>query len=198
MWFRAVTTAIATWCVAGAAMANGYAEVWNPPEAGAHATHGATKHQAGRPAVNAATKPAAKNAGKHGGYVAKANPVVRDGVPHGASARAKRTATAAGGHAKSNDVRAERAAKPHAQIVRTKSGEAKAVHADIARGHAVHRDAPTGAAAAKGPARKPEVAEPAAAQPKPQALSVSAGAGQANAAADPATARSGSLPPILH
>ena len=37
MWVRAVATAVAVWCVSGAAMAAGYAEVWNPPEATGHA-----------------------------------------------------------------------------------------------------------------------------------------------------------------
>ncbi len=198
MWFRAVATAIATWCIAGAAMANGYAEVWNPPEAGAHARHGAVKHQAQKPPVNATTKSATKNAGRHAGYVAKANPAVRDGVRHGANGSVKGTAAVVGGQAKQNGARVERARKPHAQIVRTKSGEARAVHADIARDHAVHRDALKGAVTGKSQVRKPATAKPGAAEPKPRMLSVSAGADRADAAADPATARSGSLPPILH
>jgi len=198
MWFRAVATAIAAWCVAGAAVANGYAEVWNPPEAGAHARHGATKHLAGKPATKPTTKPATKKSGKHAGDVATATPAAHDGVRHGAGASVKRTAAIVGGHAKRDGARGELARKPHAQIVRTKSGEARAVHADIARGHAVHRDAPKGAATAKGPARESQVAQPTAAQPKPHPQPVSAGADQTDAAADPATARSGSLPPILH
>ncbi|MFP3568978.1 hypothetical protein [Paraburkholderia sp. SIMBA_030] len=43
MWVRAVATAVAVWCVSGAAVAAGYAEVWNPPESTGHAAKHAKK-----------------------------------------------------------------------------------------------------------------------------------------------------------
>ncbi|WP_035475758.1 hypothetical protein [Burkholderia sp. WSM2230] len=195
MWFRAAATAVAVWCVSSAAMANGYAEVWNPPEAAAHARHGAVK----RPAAKPATKVTAKNAGKHGVSVAKAKRATRDGIGHAATAGAKGTrgtvgtAAVAGGNAKSSAARVAQGKTAHAQIVRTKPGQAKAVHADIAQGHAAHGDALKRAGTGKGAATQPAPAEP-----DPRTLSANAGAEQADAATNPATARSGSLPPILH
>src|SRR6185437_11901383 len=55
MLVRAVAAALAVWCVSQAAMAAGYAEVWNPPEASRHVA----KHAAKKPGV--ATKAESKH-----------------------------------------------------------------------------------------------------------------------------------------
>ena len=69
MGVRAVAAgvAFAVWCVSGAAMAAGYAEVWNPPEASGHVTKPATK-KTGPVKVKstAGSKVASKAASKHG------------------------------------------------------------------------------------------------------------------------------------
>jgi hypothetical protein len=77
--------------------------------------------------------------------------------------------------------------KPHAQLVRSKPGQGKVVHADLAQPRAAH---PHVTKVAAKPAAVPSANAP--------AMSANVGAGSADAATNPATASSGSLPPIIH
>ena len=178
MRFRAVATAVAVWCASGAAMASGYSEVWNPPEAAPHAKHGAAKAQAKTAAKHVASAGAAKS---------------KTGVKHAASAGASKASELASGKAKPKSAGVADAAKRPAQVVQTKSGHAKAIPANIAQGQSAHGGVVKVAGAAKGAA-----ARPAPADHKTPALAANTAADQLGAAANPATARSGSLPPILH
>jgi len=179
MRFRAVATAVAVWCASGAAMASGYSEVWNPPEAAPHAKHGAAKAQAKTAAKHVASAGAAKS---------------KTGVKHVASAGANKASGLASGKAKpkSAGVVADAAKRP-AQVVQTKSGHAKAIHVNIAQGQSAHGGVVKVAGTAKGAA-----ARPAPADHKTPALAANTSADRLDSAANPATARSGSLPPILH
>ena len=82
MRVRAVAAALAVWCMSGAALAAGYAEVWNPPEATGHVAK-ATRN---RPA---AVKVKAGKGGKgtKGGIKAGSSAHVKQaaGARHGAS-----------------------------------------------------------------------------------------------------------------
>jgi hypothetical protein len=178
MRFRAVATAVAVWCASGAAMASGYSEVWNPPEAAAHGKHGAAKGRAKSAAKHVASAGAAKS---------------KTGVKHVASAGANKASGLASGRAKPKSAGVADAAKRPAQVVQTKSDHAKAIHANIAQGQSAHGGVVKVAGTAKGAA-----ARPAPADHKTPALAANTSADQLDAVANPATARSGSLPPILH
>ncbi|WMY11173.1 hypothetical protein [Paraburkholderia phenoliruptrix] len=193
MWFRAVATAMAVWCASGAAMANGYTEVWNPPQAGAHAGRGAAKGQ-GASGARTASKANTKIAAKHAAASAPAGRSKgKEGVKHAATRPGHESAGAV------HDAKQKRAAVAHADKSHTEAAKtahagksaadsSKAAHADAAQAGAAHGGAMTTGATAKGTATQPTPAVPAA----------PARADQADAAANPATARSGSLPPILH
>lgn len=183
MRFRAVATAVAVWCASGAAMASGYSEVWNPPEAAAHGKHGAAKARAKSAAKHVASAGAAKS---------------KTDVKHVASAGANKASGLASGKAKPKSAGVADAAKRPAQVVQTKSVHAKsvhakAIHANIAQGQSAHGGVVKVAGTAKGAA-----ARPAPADHKTPALAANTSADQLDAVANPATARSGSLPPILH
>lgn len=183
MRFRAVATAVAAWCASGAAMASGYTEVWNPPEAAAHGKHRAAKGRAKSAAKHVASAGAAKS---------------KTGVKHVASAGANKASGLASGKAKPKSAGVADAAKRPAQVVQTKSVHAKAIHAkaihaNIAQGQSAHGGVVKVAGTAKG-----SVARPAPADHKTPALAANTSADQLDAVANPATARSGSLPPILH
>ena len=183
MRFRAVATAVAVWCASGAAMASGYTEVWNPPEAAAHGKHGAAKGRAKSAAKHVASAGAAKS---------------KTDVKHVASAGANKASGLASGRAKPKSAGVADAAKRPAQVVQTKSDHAKAIHAkaihaNIAQGQSAHGGVVKVAGTAKGAA-----ARPAPADHKTPALAANTSADQLDAVANPATARSGSLPPILH
>jgi len=178
MRFRAVATAVAVWCASGAAMASGYSEVWNPPEAAAHGKHGAAKGRAKSAAKHVASAGAAKS---------------KTDVKHVASAGANKASGLASGKAKPKSAGVADAAKRPAQVVQTKSDHAKAIHANIAQGKNAQGGVVKIAGTAKG-----SVARPAPADHKTPALAANTSADQLDAAANPATARSGSLPPILH
>lgn len=139
MWVRVIATAVAVWCVSGAAMAAGYTEVWNPPEASGHS---------------------AKHAKK----------TTRD-------AKVKSTAGAKAGskHAAHDRHGAQRVASA------SKSGAGPSAHGSVKK-----------VAARTGPAK------PAVVHTSAPARSAPIKAGPADATANPATASSGSLPPILH
>lgn len=188
MRFRAVATAVAVWCASGAAMASGYSEVWNPPEAAAHAKHGAAKARS----VSGSKAPA-KIAAKHVASAGAAKSKTGAGVKHVATDGANKASGLASGKAKAKSSGVADAAKRPAQVVQTKSGQAKAIHADIAQGQSAHGGVVKVAGTAKGAA-----ARPAPADHKTPALAANTSADQLDAVANPATARSGSLPPILH
>ena len=210
MWVRAVATAaaaLAVWCVSGAATAANYAEVWNPPEAAAHrakvgtgtksvsAKHASsklkTKAHGKTPQKVAAVPRRGRPATAHGSVKKTSAESAGKGAIKGAIKGAVKGATAgahAGGsksHGKAplvvqtnkRDVRIA-SAKPPVQGSRHTTSLAKNPNAKSY----------TLQAATPSAARKP-VATYAAATPRP----ATAGPGDS-----PATANSGSLPPILH
>ncbi|MFM0340995.1 hypothetical protein [Paraburkholderia fungorum] len=181
MWVRGVATAAmaaAVWSVSGAAIAAGYAEVWNPPEAAGHAT-GHVKNTAGGAAP------------KHGGD-AKATPKHAASSQHGTqrvASEPKSGAKPSQASEKKVAVKAKPAVatqgkKPHAQMVQVKPDQTKPTHADPVQAHTAHPPAAT-VTAKTGPVKPPA----------PQATAMTS---PADPAANPATANSGSLPPILH
>ncbi|WP_176061052.1 hypothetical protein [Paraburkholderia sp. BCC1876] len=228
MWVRVVAAALAVWCVSGAAMAAGYAETWNPPEATGHAAKqagktkkvGKVKASGGSKAGSkagakvASSKTASKTAsrhtasGQHGAQrVASASVTGKGGKP--ATRGAVKKVTARNGSAKGtvkalgtagSKPRKPKAAvmaqgkKPHAQLVTAKSGQGKVTYANLVQGHATRPHAAK--VAAKSAATKPAVAQ---ANAPAQNANVSASpAAMAATSSNPATAGSGSLPPILH
>ncbi|CAH2797726.1 MAG: hypothetical protein PPHEINF_4493 [uncultured Paraburkholderia sp.] len=138
-----------------------------------------------RTASKAKTKIAAKHA-------AASAPVGKSKAKDGV----KRVATRPGHESAGavHDAKQKRAAVAHADKSHTEAaktghaGKSPADSAKVAHADAAHGGAVTTCATAKGTAAQPTPAVPAA----------TAGADQADAAANPATARSGSLPPILH
>ncbi|KAA1011634.1 hypothetical protein FVF58_14145 [Paraburkholderia panacisoli] len=197
MGIRVMAAALAVWCVSEAAMAAGYAEVWNPPEASGHvAKHATKKPGAG---VKAGSKAASKhgaNAGHgaprmaaagagHGSKLAAHGGVKKVAAKGGATRGAKAPATANKPKAKAAVM--AQTGKPHAQLVRSKPGQGKVVHADLAQSRAAHSHVTKVAA-------KPATVRSANAS----AMSANVSAGSADAATNPATASSGSLPPIIH
>jgi hypothetical protein len=211
MWFRVAATAIAVWCVSGAAMAGGYTEVWNPPEASAHGKHGAGTGQSVRDGKGA-SKTATKTGGKHaaprsasgvasGSASASASAVgagraekssKHGGVKHVTATGVSKPSDAAGGKAKKAAVVAQ-GTKARAHVVQTQPGQSKAMRADTVQNHAADAGPINDAGS-----RRSAAATSAAISPRSSAPVTNAGADQTAAAGNPATARSGSLPPILH
>ncbi|MFM0608278.1 hypothetical protein PQR05_27465 [Paraburkholderia sediminicola] len=215
MWVRAVATAVAVWCVSGAAMAAGYTEVWNPPESAGHTAKHARK-TAGAPKVKSAAgaKAGSKHAanGQHGAQrVASASkrgvkPAAHDSVKKVTAKNvAHRGVVTGAGKPKSKAAVVVQGKKPHAQVAQAKSGQGRIMRANLVQGHAAH--AHVVKVAAKTSAAKPAVVHtnaPAGAA-KPAVAHTNAPAREANVTASPAgptansaTASSGSLPPILH
>jgi hypothetical protein len=203
MGVRAVAAgaALAVWCVSGAATAAGYAEVWNPPEASGHVTRQAkTKPAKVEVKSNAHSKTALKGAskspskrvvaanlhGKQRAGQAGVNKVVAKGAAKSGinAAHAGKTKSKTGVIAQSK--------KPHAQLVQTKAGQGKIVHANLA---VPPRQAHPQTAKVVA---KTGAAKPAASHVNVPASSANVSANPANATSNPATASSGSLPPILH
>ncbi|MET3231119.1 UNVERIFIED_ORG: hypothetical protein ABIC54_003315 [Burkholderia sp. 1263] len=206
MWVRAVATAVAVWCVSGVAMAAGYQEVWNPPEASTHGAKPARKAAgAGKGDPAAGSRAAVKSASKHatsgrhttqriasstqGGKKAATHGSVKKAAAKGAT---KGGATGAikgpaAGKPKSPQKTAvmAQANKPHAQVAQAKSAQPKLMHANVAQNRPAHAQAVEVAA------------KPAAPHATAPAKSVNVSANPADAATNPATASSGSLPPIL-
>ncbi|CAB3801698.1 hypothetical protein LMG28614_05466 [Paraburkholderia ultramafica] len=218
MWVRAVAAALAMWCVSDAAMAAGYTEVWNPPEASGHAAkppknkQGAARVKAGgglkagsKVASKAGSK--AKAGSKHMASVQHAAPQVASaaGAGHGdkraahgsvKKVAAKGTAKSgarlpAAGKPKEKAVVTVQAGKSHAQLAQAKPGQGKVVHANLVQSRTAHPHVVK--VAAKNGAAKPAVSHMSA-----PAMSANVSAGPADAATNPATASSGSLPPIIH
>jgi hypothetical protein len=222
MRVRAVAAALAVWCVSEAALAAGYAEVWNPPEASGHVVSGHVTRQA-----HARTKPQAVKvkAGAKGGVKAKAHAHtkqmagVRHGVSHVASGGAghgggKLAAhgggvkhLAAGGNVKGSvkvaasgpnrthaSVNAKHA-QPHVQLAHAKPAQGKVMRANFAAGHTArpHVDKVT----AKPAVSHANPIRPAV-QTSPDTTANVGDIAPMGSVPNPATASSGSVPPILH
>lgn len=212
MWVRAVVAALAVWCVSEAALAAGYTEVWNPPEASGHAAKSAAKKAAagkGKGVVKADSKAGSKHVAgaarhtgprvataagagtAHGGKLAAHGGVKKVAAKGAAKDMAKGMPKSgarmpAVGKPKMKAVVTAQAGKPHAPLAQAKSGQGKIVHANLvqsrnARPHALKVSA-----------------KPATSQMNASAASANVGAAPLEAATNPATASSGSLPPILH
>jgi hypothetical protein len=224
MRVRAVAAALAVWCVSEVASAAGYSEVWNPPEASGHVTSGHVTRQASARKKPAAVK---TKAGAKGGIKAKsgAHPTqmasVRHGAPHGAAGGAGHgggTLAAHGGGVKhlatggtvkgstrvaasgqkpthaSVAAQGAKHAQPHVQLAHAKPAQGKVMRANFAAGHTARPHVDKVAA-------KPAVSR---ANPIRPAVQTSSGA-SANvgdiapmgSVPNPATASSGSVPPII-
>lgn len=202
MWVRAVATAVAVWCVSGAAMAAGYAEVWNPPESTGHAA----KH-AKKPAGAAKVKPAAgaKTDSKHAASAQHGAQRVASASKSGAHGGVKKVADKNAGRSgtvknagkpKSKAAVAAQGKKPHAKMTQAKPGQGKIVRANLIQGHAAHSHTVKVAAKPAAVPMSAPAAKGANVAPSPAAANVTAS--PAGSSANPATASSGSLPPILH
>ncbi|CAB3715922.1 hypothetical protein [Paraburkholderia rhynchosiae] len=197
MGFRALATAIAVWCVSGAAMAGGYTEVWNPPEISGHAAkHGVAKAPSG-----SGSKGVSKTVSKHATPpIASASDRsdksgTRGGAKQVASKSAHQAPDAGGAKPRPKAAIVAQSKKPHAQLIHTKPGQAKPMHANFMQGKATHAGPIKAAVAAKG---RSEGAKPAVVETKAPAPFANAAVEHTEATANPAMARSGSLPPILH
>ncbi|RKE37093.1 hypothetical protein B0G76_3324 [Paraburkholderia sp. BL23I1N1] len=201
MWVRAVATAVAVWCVSGAAMAAGYAEVWNPPESSGHAAKH-VKKTTGAPKVKATAgaKPGSTHAtsGQHGAQrVASASKNSGKPVAHGGVKKVAASNVTHGGVVKSAGKPKSKAAvvaqgkKPPAHIAQAKPGQARIMRANLVQGHTARPHVVK--VAAKTGAAKPAVVHTSA-----PAKAANITASPAATTANPATASSGSLPPILH
>ncbi|MGF6917713.1 hypothetical protein [Paraburkholderia sp. 40] len=224
MRVRGVAAALAVWCVSEVALAAGYAEVWNPPEAGGHIAGGHVTQQA-----HARKKPEAVKvkAGAKGGIKTKAGAHARQtasarhAATHVASASAahggklaahgngvKRlvaggnvkggTKVAASGPNRSHaTVTAPTAkhAQPHVQLAHAKPAQGKVVHADFAAAHTArpHVDK----VAAKPAISRANLIKPPVRTSSDASANVSDSAPMGSVP-NPATASSGSLPPIIH
>ncbi|WP_144137744.1 hypothetical protein [Paraburkholderia sp. BCC1884] len=205
MGVRAVAAALAVWCVSGVAVAAGYAEVWNPPEASRH-----TAKQAKKKTVAAKTgaKTGATHAasGQHHATVRVASASGKGGKPAVHGGKVKKVAGKGG--VKAGSVGTPGVAKPRSkpavmtqgknprvQIVGAKPGQGKVIHANLvqraAQGQKSHPQAVR--SAAKTGAATPSMSRATTSAPSAN-VSVSAD----NPATNPATASSGSLPPIIH
>jgi hypothetical protein len=218
MWVRVVAMAVAVWCVSGAAMAAGYSEVWNPPESTGHAAKQARKTTGvAKVKSSAGAKAGSKHApsGQHGAQrVALASksgtrPAAHGGVKKVAAKNSgddgvKKVAAKNAGHAgvvkgagkpksksKLKATVVAQGKKPHAPLAQAKPGQGRVMHANLVQGHTTHAQVVKVAA-------KTGAAKPAAVHTNAPANAANVTASPADATANPATASSGSLPPILH
>jgi hypothetical protein len=215
MWVRVVVAALAVLCVSETALAAGYTEVWNPPEASGHAAKSAKKKAAAgkvsvgsKAAAKGDAKADAKAGSKHAAGAARhaassrqtSTAGVHAGVAHGGKlaahdgmkkVAAKSTAkshakTLTTGKPRSGAVVTAQAKKPHVPLAQAKAGQGKIVHANLVQSRGAHLH--TVEVAAK----------PAASHIDAPAASANVGGAALQASTNPATASSGSLPPILH
>ncbi|ADG19177.1 hypothetical protein [Paraburkholderia atlantica] len=206
MRVRVVAAALAVWCVSEAALAAGYAEVWNPPEASGHVTKQAhARKKSAAVKVKAGTRSGVKSkAGAHPQQAAG----VRHGMPHVPSAGAAhggKLAAHGGGvkvaassqnrsHA-TVTARAAKHAQPHVQVAHAKPAQGKVVRADFAADHTarphVDKVAARPAVSRANPIRP-------AAQASPDTSANVSDIAPMGSVPNPATASSGSLPPIIH
>ncbi|MFL9890536.1 hypothetical protein [Paraburkholderia sp. RL17-381-BIF-C] len=217
----AVGAAFAVWCMSGPVMAAGYTEVWNPSEQNGHVTKqagtktgAAANGQSGvgsKGASKSASKSAARSAPKRVAGTKHAAPHVASASGHGGkpSAHGSVNKVAAKGTTKSgtqaagaNKTQSKAAVvtqrkKPHAQVVQAKPGHGKVMHANLVASRSTHPQKVKVAA-------KPGATKPAASPVNSPSSSVNTapsaniGANPASATSNPATASSGSLPPIIH
>ncbi|EEA00669.1 conserved hypothetical protein [Burkholderia sp. H160] len=225
MRVRAVAAALAVWCVSEAALAAGYAEVWNPPEASGHAARQAhARKKPGAVKVEAGAKGGVKaQAGAH----AKQTASVQHGAPHhvasggtghvgklsvrscdleqlAASGNAKGGVkggarggmkVAATGQHRTPASATARHAQPHVQLAHANPAPGKVVHANFAAGHTgrphVDKVAAKPAVSGANPT-KPHV------QTSPDASANVSEIEPMGSEPNPATARSGSLPPMIY
>ncbi|MGA9915751.1 hypothetical protein [Paraburkholderia sp.] len=202
MWVRAVATAVAVWCVSGTAMAAGYAEVWNPPESTGHTVKHAKKTTgSGKTKSTAGAKRASKHAAKsqHGAQrVASASKGGAKPAAHGSVKKVSAKNVGHGGvvkgtgKTKSKSVVVAQGKKPHTQIAQAKPGQGRIMRANLVQGRTAHAHV-VKVAAKTGPAKPAVVHTNAPAK----AANVTASPA-ADTASNPATASSGSMPPILH
>lgn len=189
MWFRAVAAALAVWSVSGAVMAAGYTEVWNPPEASGHAAAKSVKKKAGAGAQHAAHAPhhATRQAAvRHGSEKVAVHGSVKKLAAKGGARQMK----AGAGHDRSKATVVAQGKKPHASpLVHAKTGQGKTVAAGVK--HPAHPHAVSVAA-------KHGAVKTAASHPAIPVASANYNAGSADTSTNPATASSGSLPPIIH
>jgi hypothetical protein len=217
-----VAAALAVWCMSEVAMAGGYTEVWNPPEASGHVARQSSARK----------KPAAVKA-KAGSTQKKQTASVRHGAPHVASGGAghggklaaqggKGKHLAAAGkvkgagkgagkgsvkvaaagqkrtHAGVTTAQGAKRTQPHVQqtqLAHAKPAQGKVVRADFAAGRTarphVERIAAKPAVSHANPIR------PAVQRSSDGSANVSDIAPMGSVP-NPATASSGSLPPIIH
>lgn len=207
----AVAAAFAAWCVSGAAMAAGYAEVWNPPESTGHVTKPARKTTGAAKVKSAAGSKSgakhvagAKHAAPH--VVASASGHSSKPAAHGhvktvaAKGAAKGEAKAVGARktpskaalmVQSDKPHARQHAAPHAQLAQAKPGQGKIVRANLVQGRTAHPHVVKVAA-------KTGAAKPVAPRANVPAQAANVSANPPSVTSNPATASSGSLPPILH
>ncbi|OAJ54049.1 hypothetical protein A6V36_10000 [Paraburkholderia ginsengiterrae] len=208
----AVAAAFAALCVSGAAMASGYAEVWNPPESTGHVakqpkkksgaakvkpaagSKAGAKHVAG--AKHSAPHVMAASASGHSNKAAQGHvkPVAAKGVTKSGAgtAGARKTPSKAALMVQSDKPHAKQHAASHAQVAQAKTGQGKIVRANLVQGHTARPHVVK--VAAKTGAAKPAASH---ANVPAQSANVSASP-SSNVTNNPATASSGSLPPILH
>ncbi|WP_235993500.1 hypothetical protein [Paraburkholderia solitsugae] len=183
-------------------MAAGYAEVWNPPESTGHTVKHAKKTKgAGKIKSTAGAKGPSKHAakGQHGAQrVASASksgakPAAHGSVKKVAAKNVSHSGVVKGaGKPKSKAALVVQGKKPHAQIAQAKRGQGGIMRANLVQGHTAPAHV-VKVAAKTGPA-------------KPAVVHTNAPAKAANVTAspaadrtvNPATASSGSMPPILH
>jgi hypothetical protein len=208
MWVRAVAVALIVGCVSGAAMAAGYTEVWNPPEASGHAVKpakkrsGEVKGKAGgrlkegaKPGMKPGSKAGSKAGSKHAAGGQHKAPKVASAAARGgrlpAHAGVKKVSAKGGDKpsgARSIKPKAAlvaQASKPRAQRLRAQGAEGKVIRANVDASHPVR------------PHAVKLASKPAVSHPNALAASANPGAAQASVSANPATASSGSLPPII-
>jgi hypothetical protein len=176
-------------------MAAGYTEVWNPPEASGHAAKPAKKKagaKVGAGHVASGTHGASPRMTPAAGTARSGKPAAHGGMKkvaaHSTAVHAGKGSSA--DRHKAKPVVMAQAGKPHAQLAKAKPGQGKTVHASLVQTHAAH------------PHVSQVAAKPVGSNGAAPVVSANAGgtggAGVADGANDPATSRSGSLPPIIH
>lgn|GEM_PF-890034 len=234
MLVRAVAAALAVWCVSGAALAAGYAEVWNPPEASGQVASGhIAQAERKRPDAVKVSAGAGANGGSKAGSGAHVKRVasVRYEASHGGKLAAHRggakkiAANAGVKHGTKSGMRiaatgtthahgnaSARAAKPHTgahtQLARAKPAQGKVMRANFAPGRTARpqaikttaRPAVARAAVSRTPVAPLAPAAPAASASPAESVNLGnvVPMGASAQPVNPATARSGSLPPIIH
>jgi hypothetical protein len=189
MWVRAVAVVLVVGCVSGAAMAAGYTEVWNPPEASGHVVK-PVKQRSGETKVGtgAGSKHAVGMQQKSPKHVAAAMRADRTA----AHASVKKVSAKAGvkqpgvSKVKPKAAMVAQANKPHVQRVRAQGKQGAVMHANLDSGRSAR------------PHVSNVAAKPAVSHPHTPVASTNPGAAPASANSNPAMASSGSLPPIIH